>query len=66
MSLKGFHLVFVTVSTMLFGFLALWSFLLATETSAIATFLGIVGVTGVLLMPMYGVFFYRKINRIHL
>ena len=66
MSIKGFHLVFVTVSTLLFGFLAFWSFLLTTETSAIATFLGIVGVAGALLMPVYGVFFYRKINRIHL
>jgi hypothetical protein len=66
MSLKGFHLVFVTVSTLLFGFLALWSFLLAKETSSIATFLGFTGVTGALLMPAYGVYFYRKINRIHL
>ena len=33
MSLKGFHIVFVTVSTLLFVFLALWSFVLAPETS---------------------------------
>jgi hypothetical protein len=66
MSLKGFHLVFVTVSTLLCLFLALWSFVLAPEPSAMATALGIVGVAGALLMPAYGVYFYRKITRIHI
>ncbi len=66
MSLKGFHLVFVTVSTLLCAFLALWAFVLAPEKSSMATALGIVGVVGALLMPMYGVYFYRKITRIHI
>ncbi len=66
MSLKGFHLVFVTVSTLLCAFLALWSFVLAPEKSGMVTALGIVGVAGVLLMPLYGVYFYRKITRIHI
>ena len=66
MSLKGFHLVFVTVSTLLCAFLALWAFVLAPEKSSMATALGIVGVVGALLMPVYGVYFYRKITRIHI
>lgn len=66
MSLKGFHLVFVTVCTLLCAFLALWAFVLAPEKSGMATALGIVGVTGALLMPVYGVYFYRKITRIHI
>jgi hypothetical protein len=66
MSLKGFHLVFVTVSTLLCAFLALWSFVLAPEKSGMVTALGIVGVVGSLLMPAYGVYFYRKITRIHI
>lgn len=66
MSLKGFHLVFVTVSTLLCMFLALWSFALAPEKSGMITALGIVGVIGTLLMPFYGVYFYRKITRIHI
>lgn len=66
MSLKGFHLVFVSVSTLLCGFLALWSFLLAPENSSMVTALGIVGVVGTLLMPVYGVYFYRKARKIHI
>ena len=66
MSLKGFHLVFVTVSTLLCLFLAVWSFVLAPEPSTMATALGIVGVAGVFLMPAYGIYFYRKITRIHI
>jgi hypothetical protein len=66
MSLKGFHIVFVTVSTLLCVFLALWSFVLAPERSGMITALGVVGVVGALLMPIYGVYFYRKITRIHL
>ena len=66
MSLKGFHIVFVTVCTLLCGFLAAWSFVLAPERSAMTTALGIVGAAGALLMPVYGVYFYRKITRIHL
>ena len=66
MSLKGFHLVFVTVTTLLCAFFALWAFVLAPEKSTMATALGVVGVVGTLLMPVYGVYFYRKITRIHI
>ena len=66
MSLKSFHLVFVTVSTLLFAFLTLWSFVLSPESSTMATVLGYVGIAGAILMLAYGVFFYRKAQRIHL
>lgn len=66
MSLKGFHIVFVTISTLLFLFLALWSFVLTPESSTIATVLGYVGVVGAVTMPVYGVYFYRKARRIHI
>lgn len=66
MSLKGFHIVFVTVSTLLFTFLALWTFVLAPEQSGIVTALGVVGAIGAVLMPVYGFYFYRKITRVHI
>jgi hypothetical protein len=66
MSLKNFHLVFVTVSTLLFTFLALWAFVLSPEKSSMFTTFGFVGIAGALLMIGYGVFFYRKARRIHI
>lgn len=63
MSLKGFHIVFVTVSTLLFLFLALWSFVLADDQMPMKNALGVVGVAGLLLMPVYGVYFYRKLTK---
>jgi hypothetical protein len=66
MSLKSFHIVFVSVSTLLCVFLALWSFLLTRESSTMITSLGVVGVLGALGMPVYGVCFYRKAARIHI
>ncbi len=66
MSLKGFHLVFVTVSTLLCIFLALWGFLLAGDQSGMTLALGTVGAVGSLLMPAYGIYFWRKITRIHI
>ena len=66
MSLKGFHLVFVTVTTLLCIFFALWAFALSVEKSTMITSLGAVGLVGSVLMPTYGVYFYRKITRIHI
>lgn len=66
MSLKGFHIVFVSVSLLLFAFLILWGFLLAPEKSTLATAMGFTGIAGVLLMPVYGVYFLRKARRIDL
>lgn len=66
MSLKGFHIVFVTVSTLLCIFLALWAFLLAPESSGMTKAVGVIGVLGAVLLPVYGFYFYRKITRIHI
>ncbi len=66
MSLKSFHIVFVSVSTLLCIFLALWSFVLSPESSAMITSLGVVGVIGSIVMPVYGVCFYRKLTRVHI
>lgn len=62
MSLRSFHLVFVTVCTLLFAFLVLWAFLIAPESSPVTTAMGFIGVGGLLLMPVYGWYFLRKAN----
>lgn len=66
MSLKGFHIVFVSVSMLLFVFLILWGFVLSPEKDTLATALGTTGIVGAMLMPVYGVYFLRKARRIHL
>ncbi len=66
MSIKGFHIVFITVSTLLFLFLSVWAFAFAPERSGVITGLGFAASTGLLIMPFYGVYFYRKIRSSHL
>lgn len=66
MSLKGFHIVFVTLTTLLCVFLALWSFVWADQPSAMTRVLGFIGVAGALGMPVYGVCFYRKACKLSL
>lgn len=66
MSLKGFHIVFVTICTLLCIFMALWSLLLSKDTSGVTMVVGSVGVIGALALPVYGICFYRKVTRIHI
>lgn len=64
MSLRAFHIVFVTVTTLMFAFLAVWAFGFASDRTSIITVLGVVGAIGALGMPVYGVYFYRKARNI--
>lgn len=66
MSLRSFHMVFVSVCTVLFAFLALWAFLISGETSMASRVIGSVGIGGLLLMPIYGIYFLRKAKAIQL
>lgn len=66
MSLRGFHIVFVTIVTLLFAFMAFWAFVLAEEPSRFSTVIGWIGIAGVIGMPVYGVYFYRKSLRMAL
>jgi hypothetical protein len=66
MSIKGFHIVFVTVSTLLFVFLGTWAFVFPPEKSGMITALGVAGAFGAFVMPVYGVCFYKKITRSHI
>jgi len=63
MSLKGFHIVFITVASLLFAFLVLWSTVITDEKGAVAKIMIGVGIGGLLLMPLYGRYFLRKAQR---
>ena len=66
MSLKGFHIVFVTIASLMFAFLVLWSFVITEEKSVVASTLGYLGIAGLLVMPVYGFYFLRKAARMNL
>ena len=66
MSLRSFHIVFITVCTLFCAFLVLWAFVLAPEPSKMATGFGIIGIIGIFLMPVYAICFFRKANKLHL
>jgi hypothetical protein len=66
MSLRSFHIVFITVCTLLCVFLTLWAFVLAPESSGMVTASGIVGIVGILLIPLYALFFLKKVSKLPL
>lgn len=64
MSLRTFHIVFVTLATLLSVFFALWGFVFSSEKDALATTVGVIGAIFTIVMPIYGVCFYRKAKHI--
>ena len=64
MSLRAFHIVFVTVSTFFFAFLAIWAFVFAVDRTPVITALGAVSAVAAVVMPVYGFFFYKKVRNI--
>ncbi|TAE77665.1 MAG: hypothetical protein EAZ65_06850 [Verrucomicrobia bacterium] len=64
MSLRAFHIVFVTVSTLFFALLAAWAFFFAVDRTPIISALGMVSAVGAVVMPIYGIFFYKKVRNI--
>ncbi|HJM64751.1 MAG: hypothetical protein CMN05_14780 [Roseibacillus sp.] len=67
MSLRGFHIVFIIVTTFLSLFLAGWGFFLApASTGLLRTLFMVTGVGGSIGFPIYGVYFYRKARKLTL
>lgn len=65
MSLRGFHIVFISLTTLLSVFMLAWAFWLApSDAGTTATVVGGLGVAGMLVFPAYGVYFYRKARKL--
>lgn len=65
MSLRGFHILFITVATLFCAFFAFWAFFLSgANHDKMIDVLGWVCATGVIAFPVYGIYFYRKAKNI--
>lgn len=64
MSLKAFHIFFVIVSTLMSGFVGVWALRQALHTSDGAGFfvLGVGALLAAVALPIYGVWFLKKMK----
>jgi len=63
MSLKAFHILFVTVSTVLAVWFTVWSFMhFGDGGGALYLVLGLGGAALVVGLPIYGVWFLKKMK----
>ncbi|MBT8037097.1 MAG: hypothetical protein KJO21_06095 [Verrucomicrobiae bacterium] len=64
MSLKGFHLLFITLATLLCVFVVLWAFVLESASGAGLKVFGSTCAVAAIFLPLYGIRFYRKAQKI--
>ncbi|BDS07827.1 hypothetical protein NT6N_28670 [Oceaniferula spumae] len=64
MSIKGFHILFITLATLLCVFVVVWAFVLETRSSLGLQIFGGTCALAAILLPIYGVRFSRKAQKI--
>jgi hypothetical protein len=64
MSLESFHIVFVTFTFLMSLFFVLWAFAWSADLSTATRVIGWSGVLGLLLVPVYAVYFWKKASKI--
>jgi len=64
MSIKGFHILFITVATLLCVFVVVWAFVLVRGASVGLQVFGGTCALAAILLPVYGVRFYQKVEKI--
>lgn len=64
MSIRGFHIVFITVATLLCLGMAAWVFLFSGMEAGVGMVsLGGGSLAAAIALPIYGFFFYQKIKK---
>ena len=64
MSLKGFHILFITLATLLCLFVVVWAFILEDTVALWLKIFGGSCAIAAVILPIYGVSFYRKAQKI--
>ncbi len=64
MSLKGFHIIFISLATLLCLFIVLWAFLLESSPALGMKIFGGTCALAAIILPIYGVRFYKKSQNI--
>ncbi|MBT8043664.1 MAG: hypothetical protein KJO79_01835 [Verrucomicrobiae bacterium] len=65
MSIKGFHIFFITLATLLCVFVVIWAFFLASAAGTGLKFFGCTCAIAAIILPLYGISFYRKSKKIN-
>lgn len=66
MSLKGFHLLFISIATLLFALVALWALVLQMSPTLGMQIFGASCALVAVILPIYGFSFRRKANELSL
>jgi len=66
MSLRAFHIVFITVITLFCSAVALWFLVIKASASSAMNVAGICCAVVAVLAPLYGAYFYKKIKTLSL
>ena len=64
MSLKGFHILFITLATLLCVFVVIWAFFLASAAGTGLKLFGGTCAVATIILPIYGISFYKKAKNI--
>ncbi len=64
MSIKGFHIIFITLATLLCVFVAVWAFVLEDTATLWLKIFGSSCALAAIILPIYGVRFYKKAQHI--
>jgi len=66
MSLKAFHIIFVTLTTLFCLFFGIWNVQQYTqvEASNITLAFALASFAGVLILPVYGYYFLKKLKHV--